>query len=438
MSMPTHRPSCSRSRTLIGLLGFAIGCGTAAGQPCNQFEGTGWDGITWIRTLEWLDVGDGAQVYAGQHGVWAFGGSSWIEVGDLAGPVLALEAFDDGSGPALYAGRDMRHPPVKSKVWRFDGVEWHNLDVGGEGAVHAMKVFDDGTGPALYAAGKFTSIGGVEARNIARWNGTTWSALGGGVGKEGGGGTVRALQVFDDGTGPALYAGGNFDQAGTVAANHVAAWDGNTWRPLAGGIPLPTNTLTVFDAGAGESLYATPFAYGLWQWDGAEWIDVDPDPKAFNVTAAAVHDDGRGPALFLVGRTLQWPDPDGYLGLVGGPLRWDGSSWELWPHLGIHHINAGWAILSAGDGSMYVAVKMLMHNHDCAPWSWYHGVIRYDCGIVRCDADLNCDGVLDVTDVALFIDQFTNGGWDADFNGDGVVNFFDLSAYLAAFSAGCP
>ncbi|MFH0983162.1 MAG: hypothetical protein V2A79_16705, partial [Planctomycetota bacterium] len=44
--------------------------------------------------------------------------------------------------------------------------------------VWALTVFDDGTGPALYAGGGFTTAGGVSANYIAKWNGTQWSALG--------------------------------------------------------------------------------------------------------------------------------------------------------------------------------------------------------------------------------------------------------------------
>jgi hypothetical protein len=35
---------------------------------------------------------------------------------------------------------------------------------------------------------------------------------------------VSALTVFDDGTGPALYAGGSFYSAGESLANYIAAW----------------------------------------------------------------------------------------------------------------------------------------------------------------------------------------------------------------------
>src|SRR6185436_15358386 len=67
-----------------------------------------------------------------------------------------------------------------------------------DGHIQAFAEFDDGTGPALFAGGTFANAGGVPAACIAKWNGATWSALGSGVA-----GNVNALVVFDDGNGPA-------------------------------------------------------------------------------------------------------------------------------------------------------------------------------------------------------------------------------------------
>lgn len=49
-------------------------------------------------------------------------------------------------------------------------------------------------------------------------------------------GNVSALAVFDDGTGPALYAGGGFARAGGVSANYIAKWDGQSWSALGSGM----------------------------------------------------------------------------------------------------------------------------------------------------------------------------------------------------------
>ncbi|MFH0983158.1 MAG: hypothetical protein V2A79_16685 [Planctomycetota bacterium] len=104
--------------------------------------------------------------------------------------------------------------------------------LGVDADVNAITVFDDGTGPALYAGGAFTAAGGVLANRIAKWNGTQWSALGSGL-TGGSSPYVSALAVFDDGTGPALYAGGEFTTAGGVPANRIAtsgmARSGRPW-----------------------------------------------------------------------------------------------------------------------------------------------------------------------------------------------------------------
>ena len=45
----------------------------------------------------------------------------------------------------------------------------------GGGLVNALAVM----GGNVYAGGTFTNMGGVAANRIAKWDGATWSALGG-------------------------------------------------------------------------------------------------------------------------------------------------------------------------------------------------------------------------------------------------------------------
>lgn len=49
---------------------------------------------------------------------------------------------------------------------------------------------------------------------------------------------MRALCVFDDGHGPALYAGGNFSFAGFPPPRGVAKWDARSWTPVGGRMDL--------------------------------------------------------------------------------------------------------------------------------------------------------------------------------------------------------
>jgi hypothetical protein len=117
--------------------------------------------------------------------------------------------------------------------------------------VQSRAVYDDGVGSALYAGGTFTGAGGVPASRIAKWDGSSWSALGSGTSQE-----VRALTVHDDGGGAALFAGGIFFTAGGMTVNRIAKWDGASWSALGSGIVGSVEALAVYDGGGSSALYA--------------------------------------------------------------------------------------------------------------------------------------------------------------------------------------
>jgi hypothetical protein len=73
----------------------------------------------------------------------------------------------------------------------------------------------------------------MSANYIAKWNGSNWSSLGSGVGRNSQGYPwVLALAA----SGNALYAGGYFSIAGGKAVHQVAKWDGTNWSALGSGI----------------------------------------------------------------------------------------------------------------------------------------------------------------------------------------------------------
>src|SRR5947209_1828210 len=75
--------------------------------------------------------------------------------------------------------------------------------------------------------------GGIAANYIAKWNGSSWSALGSGMGGQSCP-YVGALAV----SGTDLYAGGNFETAGGTAANSIAKWNGSSWSALGSGVDI--------------------------------------------------------------------------------------------------------------------------------------------------------------------------------------------------------
>ncbi len=260
--------------------------------------------------------------------------------------VSALCVYDDGAGAALYAAGYFQPGnglPANRGVLRWDGREW--LPVGGwfDNLPFSLCVYDDGSGPALIAGGYFTSAPGkTPANHIAKWNGHAWSPLGGGVG----GGSplpgVTALAVFDAGGVPSLAVGGYFHDAGGVEAHHVARWDGSSWSALALGFgnALLENrnvwSLAVFDDGSGPSLYAggafvktwgsaTPDLQHVARWDGQTWRPCGggiTDPLGVVLSLAPVNAFGR-PVLCAGGNFLE----------AGGHpaprfAAWDGRDWS--------------------------------------------------------------------------------------------------------------
>lgn len=296
---------------------------------------------------------------------WAsgFGGPGVLQQTPSTQTVAASASvvFDDGSGPALYVGGHFDHAgdTVVRNIARWNGTTWS--DVGGGVAdpvgtesvaqILALAVFDDGSGPALYAGGNFTTAGTSPANHVAKWNGSTWSALGTGV-ESGTPGPVRALCAFDDGSGPALYVGGQFDHAGGVLARKVARWNGVAWSSVGAGDALGGGevfALAVYDDGAGPALFAggsLTFPSGPFFTGFVRWDGISwtaPGPLDWEtVRALSVYDDGAGAALYVSGNASG-----------AGIVRWDGSTTttiatQSARSLGVHDDGAGAQLVAGG------------------------------------------------------------------------------------------
>src|SRR2546425_2808630 len=96
-----------------------------------------------------------------------------------------------------------------------------------DGSVSALAV----SGSDVFAGGDFTRAGGSPANSVAKWDGSSWSALGSGIVSDFGS-SVGALAV----SGSDVYAGGFFTMAGGSAANSIAKWNGSSWSALGSGI----------------------------------------------------------------------------------------------------------------------------------------------------------------------------------------------------------
>jgi HYR domain-containing protein len=240
--------------------------------------------------------------------------------------VYAVAEYDAGAGPELYAaGRFLAAGGVPAdRIAKWDGTSWKALGSGlSGGEARALAVYDDGSGPALFVGGEFTTAGGAPASRIAKWDGTTWSSVGGGVNN-----TVRAFAVWDDGGGPALYVAGSFGQAGGASASRIARWNGTSWTTLGSGINGTVHALLVHDDGSGPALYAGGIfsraggnteVNSIARWNGTSWAKLGNGVGSV-IYALAAYDAGAGPALYAGGSFA--------VGTFFRLARWNGSSWS--------------------------------------------------------------------------------------------------------------
>jgi hypothetical protein len=273
-------------------------------------------------------------------------GASWTPVGndEFDGVVYALGGYDDGSGVALYAGGSFSHlywsgAPMMAISKLVSGT-WHLVGTGlpaYSAYVSSFAVFDDGGGKKLYVGGGFASYPTVQSDSLLSWDGLTWRGIGGRLAPAPPyWPTVQAMCTYDDGSGPALYVGGLFAGAGGIRTNNIAKWNGSSWSALGSGILgghfTAVTALAVYDDGSGPALYAAGDfnsaggvpANGIAKWNGTSWSavpGVSPGPPANYVYALAVHNDGNGRALYVSGYDIVPPQ----FNFVG---RWDGTTWS--------------------------------------------------------------------------------------------------------------
>jgi len=176
----------------------------------------------------------------------------------------------------------------------------------------------------VYAGGTFTNAGGVAANNIAKWDGSNWSALGSGLspGKNGEA-FAYALAV----SGGDVYVGGYFAAAGGIAANNIGRWDGSSWSALGSGMNGDVKALAV----SGSDLYAGGYftradgitATNIAKWDGARWSSLGfgiGDNSSYVSTLIV-----SGPNLYAGGL---FTTADGHGRVNSYIAKWDGIRWS--------------------------------------------------------------------------------------------------------------
>jgi trimeric autotransporter adhesin len=265
------------------------------------------------------------------RGLARFDGADWRPVGtgiDLVNytfpplntQVAAMAIFN---GELVFAGTfDRVGGAPMNYIARWNGSSFAPLGQGlvlsfDEADVRGLAVFNN----ELYAAGQFDTAGGQPAAGIARWNGTSWSPVGTGLRLSPGGsvGEAKALHVHNG----ELVVAGEFGVAGGVAVNNIARWNGTTWSALGIGSLAPVYALESYGAqliAAGQfQIGGNVFMPGA--WNGTSWSGIGSNQPtipsgALRTFGTDLYIDTNGALAKFDGTT--WSQPGVVTGIFNG------------------------------------------------------------------------------------------------------------------------
>jgi hypothetical protein len=262
---------------------FALGIfSTAGGKPADyiaQWNGAEWspvgqkDGNGLNGSITHMTIDNSGNLYligyfssAGIKPVRHLAKWDGITLSAVGGGLESLpnDIAVDSAGMLYIAGQ--ANVGDSTMLRRWDGKIWKSCGAGQlSGSIYALAIDRAGI---LYAGGSFTSVDSIGARNVAKWDGKSWCALGSGIQRQ-----VNVLTINSKGV---LYAGGISDTTGRSSHHYVASWEGGAWNDIGNGF---NNGITVLAADNKGNVYAGGYfdyagsitAHHIAKWNGSEW-----------------------------------------------------------------------------------------------------------------------------------------------------------------------
>lgn len=202
-----------------------------------------WDGQNWSPShggfsgpLLALGRHDGELILGGTSSsqILRWNGTGWSSFGAQVG--YWAYAFEHYNGD-LYAAGEFQNPPnVRvSGLARWNGTSWIPIPGAMIGGGFALAVYNN----KLFVGGRFDFTGN---NHLYSWDGTSWTPMG----PITGGSTFSRVLALRSYRG-SLYAGGEFTSIGGISANRIARWDSATWNAVGAGTDATVRALTEYD-----------------------------------------------------------------------------------------------------------------------------------------------------------------------------------------------
>ncbi len=189
-------------------------------------------------------------------------------------------------------------------IARWDGSQWHDVGGGMNHYVYDLLVYDG----KLIAGGVFDTVNGEPMGHVAAWDGVSWTPLGAGINRRPG---ITDMIIYDSD----LIVAGIFDSAGSVATPNMAKWNGTSWEAFGPDGGFGFRAMTVF---RGDLILSNAPDGGFSRWDGSTWTTI-PVPMNRNIYCLDVYDD-----QLIAGGFFVTAGED----TVNHIIAWDGTNWS--------------------------------------------------------------------------------------------------------------
>lgn len=216
--------------------GYFLSAGSAQASYIARWDGVNWhpmdSGLAYDKRIYDLEVYDNTVWLTSVKGTFRWNGVMWESGGSR---IFDKLGHFEGDLIGIRAGLSINGSNI-GYIYRFDGTTWTKMGGDHNSATtyyYDIQVYHD----TLYICGGFTEIGSTPINYVAKWNGSEWVDAGAGLNKR-----PKALEVFND---KLIAASGGTE---LIEGHHAVAFlDGDTWVPYGEDAISGAHTIVIYN-----------------------------------------------------------------------------------------------------------------------------------------------------------------------------------------------